>query len=156
MKYMLSRVRGRALTRTGNEGHGLLAYGAALRLAFALWKGHQVVEPLQSGLHMTTLYAEAKETCDVQLTRTHNCIHVLFLTWLSMSWELPHIIKYFFSNASFYHGRIIFHHMATQLLMSKNPLSWHIFIRRAVLMCNVMAPLPINLWRHFHFQAWDY
>lgn len=68
---MLSRVRGRALTRrTGNEGNGLLGFAAAHRSAFALRKGYQVVKPLKSGLHVTSLYAEAKETCDVQLTHT--------------------------------------------------------------------------------------
>lgn len=133
MKYKISKVRRRALTRRiDNEGNGLLGFGAALRLAFALWKEYQVVKPLQCGLHVTSLYAEAKETCDVQLSHTHNCTHVLFLSCLCTSWELSHIIKYFLSNASFYHGRIIFHHMATQLLMSKSLLSWHIFTRQAI------------------------
>lgn len=154
MKYMLSRVRGRALTkRAGNEGNGLLGFGAAHRLAFALWKGYQVVEPLQSGLHVTSLYAEAKETCGVQLSHTHNCTHVLFLSCLSTSWELSHIIKYFFSNASFYHGRILFHHTAAQLLMSKNPLSWHIFTRRAILNVQCYGTLAYKSMAAFPFPS---
>lgn len=69
--------------KTGNEGNGLLGFGAVHRLAFALGKRYQVVKPLQSGLHVTSLYAEAKETCDVQLTHTHTQLHTFFISVLS-------------------------------------------------------------------------